>query len=77
MKIVIPDDYQDMIDQLECFSLICHHDVTRYREPARDLTHLVERLRDRRLDSRTGRIFPDSARKIAETQAHRARRQKF
>jgi hypothetical protein len=22
MKIVIPDDYQDMVDQLECFSLI-------------------------------------------------------
>ena len=36
MKIVIPDDYQDMVDQLECFSLIRHHDVIRYREPARD-----------------------------------------
>src|SRR6266568_4573418 len=46
MKIVIPDDYQDMVDQLECFSLIRHHDVIRYREPARDLTHLVERLCD-------------------------------
>src|SRR5260370_37988752 len=46
MKIVIPDDYQDMVDQLECFSLIRHHDVTRYREPARDLAQLVERLRD-------------------------------
>lgn len=46
MKIVIPDDYQDMVDQLECFSLIRHHDVTRHREPARDLGQLVERLRD-------------------------------
>ena len=46
MKIVIPDDYQDMVDQLACFSLIHHHDVTRYREPASDLTALVERLRD-------------------------------
>ncbi len=46
MKIVIPDDYQDMVDRLECFSLIRHHDVTRYREPARDLAQLVERLRD-------------------------------
>src|SRR5437870_1198499 len=46
MKIVIPDDYQDMVDQLECFSLIRHHHVTRYREPARDLNHLVERLCD-------------------------------
>jgi D-3-phosphoglycerate dehydrogenase / 2-oxoglutarate reductase len=46
MKIVIPDDYQDMVDQLECFSLIRHHDVVRYREPARDLGELVERLGD-------------------------------
>ncbi len=46
MKIAIPDDYQDMVDQLACFGLIRHHDVTRYREPARDLDHLVERLRD-------------------------------
>ena len=46
MKIVIPDDYQDMIDQLECFSLIRHHEVIRYREPARDLAQLVERLCD-------------------------------
>ena len=46
MKIAIPDDYQDMVDRLECFSLIRHHDVTRHREPARDLAQLVERLRD-------------------------------
>ena len=46
MKIVIPDDYQDMVDQLPCFSLIRHHDVKRYREPARDLDQLVERLKD-------------------------------
>ena len=44
MKIVIPDDYQDMVDQLECFSLIRHHEVTRYREPARDLMQLIARL---------------------------------
>jgi D-3-phosphoglycerate dehydrogenase len=46
MKIVIPDDYQDFVDRLECFSLIRHHDVIRYREPARDLDHLIERLCD-------------------------------
>jgi len=46
MKIVIPDDYQDMVDQLPCFSLIRHHEVTRYRTPARDLDQLVERLED-------------------------------
>lgn len=46
MRIVIPDDYQDMVDQLQCFSMIRHHDVKRYREPARDLDQLVERLSD-------------------------------
>jgi D-3-phosphoglycerate dehydrogenase / 2-oxoglutarate reductase len=46
MKIVIPDDYQDMVHQLECFSLIRHHEVVRYREPARDFARLVERLCD-------------------------------
>jgi len=46
MKIVIPDDYQDMVDQLPCFSLIRHHDVTRYRAPAKDLDELVARLKD-------------------------------
>jgi len=46
MNIVIPDDYQGMVDQLECYSLIRHHQVQRYRAPARDLAQLVERLRD-------------------------------
>jgi D-3-phosphoglycerate dehydrogenase / 2-oxoglutarate reductase len=46
VKIAIPDDYQDIVDRLPCFSLIKHHDVVRYREPARDIDHLVERLRD-------------------------------
>ena len=46
MKIVIPDDYQDMVDQLPCYSLIKHHDVARYRTPARDLDEFVERLKD-------------------------------
>jgi D-3-phosphoglycerate dehydrogenase len=46
MKIVIPDDYQDMVDKLDCYSLIRHHEVSRYREPARDLDQLVERLRE-------------------------------
>ena len=46
MKIVIPDDYQDMVDRLPCFALIGHHEVVRHREPARDLDQLVERLAD-------------------------------
>lgn len=46
MKIIIPDDYQNLVDQLPSYKLIAHHDVTRYREPARDLDQLVERLKD-------------------------------
>jgi D-3-phosphoglycerate dehydrogenase len=46
MKIVIPDDYQDIVHRLSCFALIAEHDVTRYREPAQNLDDLVERLRE-------------------------------
>jgi D-3-phosphoglycerate dehydrogenase / 2-oxoglutarate reductase len=46
MKIVIPDDYQNLVDRLECYNLIRHHEIARYREPARDLDHLIERLAD-------------------------------
>src|SRR5215468_8295685 len=46
MKIVIPDDYQDMVHLLPSYALIRHHDVVRYRAPARDLDQLVERLAD-------------------------------
>jgi len=46
VKIVIPDDYQDMVHRLTAFSLVSHHDVARYREPARDLDQLVARLAD-------------------------------
>jgi D-3-phosphoglycerate dehydrogenase len=44
MKIVVPDDYQDMVHRLSCFSLLDGHEVTRFREPAKDLDQLVERL---------------------------------
>ena len=46
MKIVIPDDYQDIVNQLHCFRLIRHHEVTRYRQPAENLEQLTDRLRD-------------------------------
>ncbi len=46
MKIVIPDDYQDMVHLLPSYALIRHHDVVRYRTPAVDLDQLVERLHD-------------------------------
>ena len=44
MNIVIPDDYQNMVDRLACYSLVRHHAIARYREPARDFTELVGRL---------------------------------
>jgi D-3-phosphoglycerate dehydrogenase len=44
MKIAIPDDYQDMIHHLSCFSMLAGHDVARYREPAAGLDQLVGRL---------------------------------
>jgi D-3-phosphoglycerate dehydrogenase len=46
MKIVIPNDYQDMVDKLKCFDLIRHHHVVRYREPAASVEELVARLAD-------------------------------
>jgi len=44
MKIVIPDEYQDMVSNLPCYRMLDGHDVTIHRKPARDLDHLVERL---------------------------------
>ena len=44
MKIVIPDDYQDIVDRLSCFQMLSGHEVVRYREPAADMDQLVERL---------------------------------
>ncbi len=46
MHIVIPDDYQDIIERLDCFALLRGHKVTRYRTPARDLNELAARLAD-------------------------------
>ena len=44
MKIVIPDDYQDIADKLPCFALIRHHEVTRYTDAAHDLDTLAARF---------------------------------
>jgi D-3-phosphoglycerate dehydrogenase / 2-oxoglutarate reductase len=46
MKIVIPDDYQDIVDKLACFALLQGHEITRYRQPARDVDELAGRLSD-------------------------------
>ena len=45
MKIVIPDDYQDMVDRLACYTLLAGHEVVRHREPAAGLDQLIERLK--------------------------------
>lgn len=45
MKIVIPDDYQDIADKVASFSLIRHHDVMRYTDAAHDHDTMVVRLR--------------------------------
>ena len=46
MKIVIPDDYQDIGDKVAAYSLIRQHEVTRYTDSDHDLDTLVARLRD-------------------------------
>jgi len=46
VKIVILDDYQDIADKLPCFSLLRHHEVTRYTDAAHDLDTMVARLGD-------------------------------
>src|SRR4051812_28918480 len=45
MHIVIPDEYQNAVERLACFSLLGEHDVTCYREPASSFDELIERLR--------------------------------
>jgi D-3-phosphoglycerate dehydrogenase len=46
MRIAIADDYQDCVQELECFSLLAEHDVTVFRTAARSRVELAERLQD-------------------------------
>ena len=46
MRIVIPDDYQDIVHRLKCFALLRGHEVLRYCKPSEDLDELADRLRD-------------------------------
>ena len=46
MKIVIPDDYQDIADKVAAYALIRQHEVTRYTDSDHDLDTLVARLKD-------------------------------
>lgn len=44
MRIVIPDDYQDAVRSLACFSKLAGHDVTVFNDTVRDLDALAERF---------------------------------
>lgn len=44
MRIAIPDDYQNLVQTLSCYSLLDGHEVIRYREPAADLADFARRL---------------------------------
>jgi D-3-phosphoglycerate dehydrogenase len=46
MRIVIPDDYQDAVRGLSCFSKLAGHEVTVYHDTVRDLDALAERFRE-------------------------------
>lgn len=46
MKIVIPDDSQDAVRTLACFSKLAAHDVTIYTDTVTDTAALAERFRD-------------------------------
>ena len=44
MRVAIPDDYQDLVHTLQCYSLLDGHEILRYREPAAGLDDFVRRL---------------------------------
>jgi len=46
LKVVILDDYQNVVSRLASFSLLDQHEVTVYNDSVTDLDTLVERLRD-------------------------------
>ncbi len=46
MRIVIPDDYQDAVRGLDCFSKLAGHDVTIYNDTVKDVDELAARFRD-------------------------------
>jgi D-3-phosphoglycerate dehydrogenase / 2-oxoglutarate reductase len=46
VKIVIPDDYQDVIRTLDCFKKLAGHEVTIYNDTVKDLESLVERFKE-------------------------------
>lgn len=45
MHIIIPDDYQNAVKTLACFSLLANQVVTLYHDTAKDFDELAERLK--------------------------------
>ncbi|GER91412.1 hypothetical protein KDW_55740 [Dictyobacter vulcani] len=46
MRIVIPDDYQDAVRNLDCFSKLAGHEVTVYQDSVEDVETLAARFQD-------------------------------
>jgi D-3-phosphoglycerate dehydrogenase len=46
MNIVIPDDYQDAVRTLSCFSKLAGHEVTVFHDTVKDVDVLAERFRE-------------------------------
>ncbi len=46
MRIVIPDDYQDAVRSLDCFSKLAGQQVTVYHDSVKDIETLATRFRD-------------------------------
>ena len=46
MRIVIPDDYQDAVENLDAFARLSEHTVTVYRDTVKDVDVLVKRFAD-------------------------------
>ena len=46
MRVIIPDDYQDAVRQLDCFSRLTGHEVTIFNDTVKEIGALAERFRD-------------------------------
>lgn len=46
MRVIIPDDYQDAVRHLDCFSRLAGHEVTIFNDTVKEIDALVERFRD-------------------------------
>ncbi|HWM92405.1 MAG TPA: D-2-hydroxyacid dehydrogenase family protein [Thermoanaerobaculia bacterium] len=46
MQVVIPDDYQDAVRRLDCFSKLAGHDISIYNDTVKDLDALAERFQN-------------------------------